>query len=141
MSRLTSHVVLAALAVFALVDFAHAQLPPPTPVDPIPVPGPGYPPPSSRPFLRCLNSHGLGCWSHHTVMGCGSFHSEFGFIFGSCRYYFGDRCIPQPPHSDRDPYWRSPCNGDRIGYFGGMPYYGERDAYHGRTPCKTGCCN
>jgi hypothetical protein len=61
-----------------------------------------------------LNNHGMGCWSHHVVFGCGSFHSEMRFIFGSCRAFFGDRCVPNPPHNDRDPIWRNPCGAGKC---------------------------
>ncbi len=37
------------------------------------------------------------CWSHHNTLGCGSFKSDFMFIFGSCRTYYGEPCLKGPP--------------------------------------------
>jgi hypothetical protein len=39
----------------------------------------------------------LGCWTHHNAFGCGSFHSDATFIFGSCRAFFGQQCLKEPP--------------------------------------------
>ncbi|MCI0379265.1 MAG: hypothetical protein L0215_16775 [Gemmataceae bacterium] len=44
---------------------------------------------------------GIGCYAHHNELGCGSFCSEMTFIFGSCRTFFGEQCIPNPPHFPR----------------------------------------
>jgi hypothetical protein len=44
-----------------------------------------------------LNRCGLGCWSHHFQPTCSSLHSELTFIFGSCRAFFGEPCLPRPP--------------------------------------------
>ncbi|MCI0743461.1 MAG: hypothetical protein L0Y72_30915 [Gemmataceae bacterium] len=44
---------------------------------------------------------GIGCYAHHTELGCGSFCSEMTFIFGSCRTFYGEECIPNPPHFPR----------------------------------------
>lgn len=47
---------------------------------------------------RIQNSDRCGCWAHHNLIGCGSFHSECTFIFGSCRTFFGLPCLKgQPP--------------------------------------------
>jgi hypothetical protein len=49
-------------------------------------------------YLRdCLRSKGVGCWSHHNALLCGSWQSECTFIFGSCREFFGEPCLPPPP--------------------------------------------
>lgn len=53
---------------------------------------------SSRPLQRLLNSHGMACASNFNNLGCGNFCSEFKFVFGSCRTFFGQSCIPNPPH-------------------------------------------
>ena len=37
------------------------------------------------------------CWAHHNGFSCGSFKSEFNFVFGGCRYFFGEPCLPGPP--------------------------------------------
>jgi hypothetical protein len=56
------------------------------------------PPVSPRPLQRLLNSHGMGCASNFNNLGCGNFCSEFKFVFGSCRTFFGQSCIPNSPH-------------------------------------------
>ena len=56
------------------------------------------PPPTPRPYQRVLNSHGMSCASNFNQVGCGNFWSEFRFVFGSCRTFFGQPCIPNPPH-------------------------------------------
>jgi hypothetical protein len=30
-------------------------------------------------------------------MGCGSFHSDCTFVFGSCRAFWNQRCLSGPP--------------------------------------------
>jgi hypothetical protein len=37
------------------------------------------------------------CWAHHNSVGCGNFCSEFNFIFGSCRTFYGETCFRGPP--------------------------------------------
>ena len=84
----------------------HAQAPVPSQTVPsapgiiMDAPGlePLQPPPAPRPYQRLLNSHGLGCASNFNQVGCGNFWSEFRFVFGSCRTFFGQPCIPNPPH-------------------------------------------
>jgi hypothetical protein len=46
-----------------------------------------------------LQRHGFACWSHHDSPGCGSLEAECTFIFGSCRKWYGEPCMPRP-----DPY-------------------------------------
>ena len=99
--------LLAAIAILAIHGPGHGQEPAPFP--PGIVPAIPEPPPPRGPVHRLLNKCGLDCWAHHTQMGCGSFHSEMRFMFGSCRTFFSERCIPNPRHSDGDPYWRNPC--------------------------------
>ncbi len=61
----------------------------------------------------CLTEQGLACQAHHNDLGCGSFQSEFNFIFGSCRTFCGQTCEPLPPPT----LWRRPaascCSGER----------------------------
>ncbi|MBI3407274.1 MAG: hypothetical protein HY040_02820 [Planctomycetes bacterium] len=102
---------LTAIAFLIFFGPSSGQEPAPAQFPPSGAPVVPAPPPARGPFQSCLNKHGLGCWAHHTQMGCGSFHSEMRFMFGSCRTFFSERCIPNPPHSDRDPYWRNPCGG------------------------------
>lgn len=84
----------------------------PVPVQPTPfyqtVPPDGVPeelapaladaPARRRPLHECLNRCGLACYANHNQFGCGSLHSELTFIFGSCRTFFGETCVPLPPH-------------------------------------------
>src|SRR5437016_1900584 len=103
---------LAALVTLSVGGLASAQSPPTVIVPNGPVTEAIVPDSQSarvRPLQKLLNNHGVGCWAHHLELGCGSFHSEFRFVFGSCRTFYGERCIPNPPHGDRDPYWRNPC--------------------------------
>jgi hypothetical protein len=44
-----------------------------------------------------LNRLGVCCWSHHFLPTCSSLRSEGQFIFGSCRAFFGEPCLPRPP--------------------------------------------
>lgn len=36
------------------------------------------------------------CWAHHNGLGCGNFLSEFNFLFGSCRTFYGEPCLREP---------------------------------------------
>ncbi len=58
----------------------------------------------SHPILDRLQNHQMiGCWAHHNMFGCGSFHSECTFIFGSCRAFYGQQCLKQPPPDELAP--------------------------------------
>jgi hypothetical protein len=63
-----------------------------------PQPGPIAPPPpppvARGPLHKLLNNHGLACASSFQAIGCGNFASEFAFIFGSCRTFFAQPCLP-----------------------------------------------
>jgi hypothetical protein len=53
--------------------------------------------PSVRARLKTfLNKIGHCCWATINTDGCGSFHSDATFIFGSCRHFWGDPCLPGP---------------------------------------------
>src|SRR5262249_41663593 len=43
-----------------------------------------------------LRKYRLCCWSSHDSPGCGSFKAECTFIFGSCRKFYGEPCLPTP---------------------------------------------
>jgi len=69
--------------------------------------GSGSCPPEDRKH-KALSSHenglrtafGLlptGCWAHHNMFGCGSFRSEMSFMYGSCRSFYGQSCLKEPP--------------------------------------------
>lgn len=51
---------------------------------------------------QCFNKHGLCCDSDLTWFGCGNFHTEMAFIFGSCRTFWRQNCAPKPPHRLRE---------------------------------------
>lgn len=39
----------------------------------------------------------LACYGNFNDYSCGSIHSELTFLFGSCRQFFGERCLKGPP--------------------------------------------
>jgi hypothetical protein len=51
----------------------------------------------SRPIVNCLNSKGLGCCATQDSWGCTSLYAQYNFIFGSCREFFIEPCVPPPP--------------------------------------------
>ena len=66
-------------------------------VAPIPAdPGPGM-----RGSGGPLNRHGYGCASHLDWYGCGGLRAQCNFMFGSCRTFFGEPCVPKPPDGER----------------------------------------
>ena len=53
-----------------------------------------------RTYIEALRSgQPLGCYAHHNDYSCGSLHSECTFLFGSCRQFYGERCLKSPPLS------------------------------------------
>lgn len=68
----------------------------PSPLDARPAPAP-----SSSPFQRAINKHGLGCGVDPYYSQCGNFRSEFLYVFGSCRYFFRESCPPNQPCADK----------------------------------------
>ncbi|HKB41684.1 MAG TPA: hypothetical protein VKD72_34990 [Gemmataceae bacterium] len=52
-----------------------------------------------RPSTYIDAIHSLGCYAHHNDYSCGSWHSECTFLFGSCRQFYGERCLKEPPLS------------------------------------------
>lgn len=71
--------------------------------DMVPPGGPGGPegPKKHRSFRECMHDYFTAnipilCWSHHNSVGCGNFKSEFVFIFGSCRSFYGEPCLQKP---------------------------------------------
>ncbi|MBI1917814.1 MAG: hypothetical protein HYS12_24225 [Planctomycetes bacterium] len=53
-----------------------------------------------RTYVEAVRSHlPLGCYGHHNDYSCGSIHSELTFLFGSCRQFYGERCLKSPPLS------------------------------------------
>jgi hypothetical protein len=41
-----------------------------------------------------LNRHGYACGQHLDWYGCGGWHAQNTFVFGSCRTFFGEPCLP-----------------------------------------------
>ena len=54
--------------------------------------GQGHP---VRDFLHDHKPH--LCWTHFNNNSCGTAASEYAFIFGSCRTFFGEPCVSGPP--------------------------------------------
>jgi hypothetical protein len=50
----------------------------------------------TRPFVNCLNRKGLDCCSTHDECGCTSLFAHCTFIFGSCRQFMFQPCVPPP---------------------------------------------
>jgi hypothetical protein len=46
----------------------------------------------------------IGCWASLGSPGCGSLKSECIFLFGSCRQFFGQPCLKEPPPALPYPY-------------------------------------
>lgn len=46
-----------------------------------------------------LNRHGYCCGQHHDWYGCGGWHAQCTFAFGSCRTFFGEPCLPKQPRT------------------------------------------
>src|SRR5688572_600023 len=57
---------------------------------------PLQPPPGKHCLQRMFNSHGMGCQANPD--GTGNLHSEFRFVFGSSRWFFGESCWPNLGH-------------------------------------------
>jgi hypothetical protein len=82
----------------------------PVPAQPAPLPAapattlvgedaaPAPDPSRNRPVQKVLNSHGMGCASNFNQLGCGNLCSQLTFMFGSCRTFFSQTCVPNPPH-------------------------------------------
>jgi hypothetical protein len=76
---------------------------------------PGYPPvdssPSKHPVYDWVRyGRPLGYWSSFNGYGCSSLKSEVGFIFGSCRMFYGEPYLKGPPPSPLPP-WSGPESG------------------------------
>jgi len=78
----------------------------------------------------CMHRGGVGCWSHHNTFTCGSFKSEWTFIFGSCKEFFGEPCLPGPPQPPYPPGYGPPP----YQYSNGAAYQ-----YGNGEPRKSGC--
>lgn len=43
-----------------------------------------------------LNRTGLACYTNQNSPGCSNLRRDLLFIFGSCRSFFGEPCLPHP---------------------------------------------
>jgi hypothetical protein len=43
------------------------------------------------------HNHAWTCWAPPEYPGCSSLKSECNFIFGSCRSFYGEPCLREPP--------------------------------------------
>jgi hypothetical protein len=81
-----------------------------TPVDeyPVQVKHPTLERLKSGKVCQAIASHlPLTCYGHHNDYACGSIHADLVFLFGSCRQFYGERCLKNPPASPVlgfDPY-------------------------------------
>lgn len=68
----------------------------------------------SDPSLReKINQRGYCCDSHIDWYGCGGFRAQMQFVFGSCRTFFSEPCLPKPPHGQRHHGQGGPCSNCR----------------------------
>lgn len=51
-------------------------------------------PPKHKPRFRWF---GLKCFGNYNDYSCSNLKTEYHFIFGSCRDFFGERCLAGPP--------------------------------------------
>jgi hypothetical protein len=72
----------------------------------------------TRQIHGCMWSHGVGCSANHNSNGCTSCYARWVFVFGSCRQFFGEPCIP--PQPDTYPA-RVPIVTPQYGGAGGLP--------------------
>ena len=82
-------------------------LPPAQPFDATPVPPLGSV--LARPEVQETGAHprankaGYCCAGNSQWFGCGNWKTQFDFMFGSCRSFFGEPCVPVPPAEPREP--------------------------------------
>jgi hypothetical protein len=57
------------------------------------------------------NHERCGCWAHFNGYSCSSLASEYAFIFGSCRTWYGEPCAkgPPPPAYPGEPPLKNKC--------------------------------
>jgi hypothetical protein len=84
-------------------------------------------PPKHRSCRQCISDYlhaniPILCRAGHNTLGCGNFVSEFQFLFGSCRTFYGEPCFTRP-----GPVPMPPGYGPGYGY-------GQEDS--GKCPCR-----
>lgn len=118
-SLLRRALLAAALGLGVTAGLARADDPPSPPapvieaegtVPPGAVPSDGVPcaPPKHK-FLSCLRKRNVGqtvhkhpkvgCYANFNDFTCTNLHTELLWAFGSCRQFFGERCLKGPPPS------------------------------------------
>lgn len=65
-----------------------------------------------------LHRHGLGCAGHHFWFGCGNLRSELTHIFGSCRTFYGEPCLPREGRNALADSGAGSTRGSRWGILG-----------------------
>ena len=71
-----------------------SQVAPAVPLPQMPISSADAFPGSKGPILSYFNKHGRCCSSDVNSTGCGGTRAELQFILGSCRYWFGEPCLP-----------------------------------------------
>jgi hypothetical protein len=108
-------------------------------VGPLPVPDAQVSFPKKGPVRDwahdCLHRIGVGCWSHHNAYLCSSWKSEFTFVFGSCRQFFGEPCLAGPPPPPGSAGYGP--GGNAAGGYGAGGY----GAGYGAAGQQQGCAN
>jgi hypothetical protein len=56
-----------------------------------------------RPLRDWLHKLPWHCYADHNTLGCGNLKSECQFLFGSCRSFYGEPCLPPPPKPNGQP--------------------------------------
>jgi len=51
-----------------------------------------------RPLKDCFNRQGSCCWADADSPGCTSCYAEYIFMFGTCRQWWHEPCLPYPPY-------------------------------------------
>ena len=103
------------------VHAGYASVAPPSPNYPT-TPMPPWVPPGTAPadsdpgtgVHGWLRRHNLYCWSHHDSPGCGSLKAEYIYIFGSCRDWYGEPCMPRPEQYPPAPTGWPGANGSPV---------------------------
>src|SRR5262245_24617146 len=81
---------------------------------------------------RWRNRTPILCYSHFNDYSCGGVHSELAFLFGSCRMFFGERCLKGPPPSPvpgfdpDDEGLTPPGHHDNIGPYNHLNWFGKK---------------
>jgi hypothetical protein len=50
----------------------------------------------THPISTFWHDHVPHCWTHFNNYSCSTWESEYAFIFGSCRNFFGEACMGKP---------------------------------------------